>query len=127
MTAGAGGPPEGWRTLGDEFHFIEIVPPGNEDPERRFFVPSVFLITVESESRRGGQWNNDPLGLIRELDPDDAIFRIPRDEEVHVITLRVNAEIPANPKYTHSMMQVTSGSTRVVIVHFKVQPEDAQA
>jgi hypothetical protein len=51
--------------------------------------------------------------------------RIPRGEEVHVITLRANAEIPANPKYTQSMMQVFSGSTRVVIVHFKVAHEDA--
>ena len=123
MSVGEGGPPDGWRTIGENFNFIEIVPPGNEEPERRFFAPSVFLISVESESDRGGQWNNDPLGLIRELDPDDAIFRVPRDEDVHVMTLRVNAEIPANPKYTHSMMQVTSGSTRVVIVHFKVAAE----
>jgi hypothetical protein len=111
--------PAGWEQLDDvEFFFHEVVAPGKGEPDRRFDPGfDTFLVHVKSDSDVGGRWNNDPLSVLREVDGGRR-FRV-EGEDVKVITLRVNAEVPANPKYTRSLVSTYSGSTTVVIVHFK--------
>jgi hypothetical protein len=118
--------PRGWRELNDGFFVNEFRPEGKDGPDMRFNIPfSQFLVSVKSDSPIGNDWNNDPLDVIRKLDPEGEVFRIPR-EDVQAMTLRVNAELPANPKYTRSIVSGFPGSTRVVIVHFKDQRDDAE-
>ena len=121
--------PRDWRTLGEQFHVIEIVPPGNEDPERRFTPFSLFLISVCSESAEGKQ-----LGMMTR----SASFA------TSIRTAPSSAYPPATPTPASSsrhdatgerrgageprrhevrLLQVTAGSTRVLIVHFKVHVE----
>ena len=111
--------PPGWEQLEDEFFFQEVVPPGKGEGDLRFDPGfDTFLVSVKSESRIGGRWNHDPLGVIREFDRDRK-FRIPDDPDVRVITLRINAELPVNPKFTKSVVSSYPGSTTIVIVHYK--------
>jgi hypothetical protein len=109
-----------WTDLGDGFFAIDITPPAPVRDDRAPDIGFVlFAISVESNTDNGGLWNDDPLRLITELKAKE-FFRLPEDDaEIQIVTLRINAERPVNPKYTRSTFANYPGSSRVVIVHFK--------
>jgi hypothetical protein len=119
--------PAGWNAVGDEFFFIEFVPPGKGGTDIRFDIPfESFLVSVDSQSELGRLWHNDPLSVLRRADDDlrargeNAVFRAPPEgEQVQVLSFRVNAELPANPRLHMASVSRFSGSAIFVIVHYK--------
>ena len=113
-------PPEGWQEFGEGFFFIELRPPGKGGDDERFDIPfATFIVSVKSDSALGAQWNNDPLAILTQIDA----FGATRDDQV--IALRVNAEVPANPRLVRSAVLKIPGSTMFVIVHYKHPHEPA--
>jgi hypothetical protein len=119
--------PEGWEQLEPGFYVNTFTPAGRGNPEDgRFDVPfSVTFVTTKSDSDLGREWNNRPLDVLARVDPDGRRFEIPdfranrEAGNVHIVALRINAELPANPKYTRSLVAGTGGSSRILIVHYK--------
>ena len=119
--------PDGWEELEPGFYVNTFTPEGRGNADDgRFDVPfSVTFVTTKSNSDLGREWNNDPLTVLARVDPDGRRFEIPdfaanRDAgDVQIVALRINAELPANPKYTRSLVSGFGGSSRILIVHFK--------
>jgi hypothetical protein len=122
--------PPGWEELEPGFYVNTFTPEGRGNPDDgRFDVPfNVTFVSVKTNSDLGREWNNDPLAVLSRVDPEGRRFEIPDFEkkkpgtdrpDVHIFTVRVNAELPANPKYGRSLVSGFGGSSRILIVHFK--------
>ena len=77
---------------------------------------SVFLVQVESDTPIGRELLRNPLGVLRTI--DDIDVDIP-EKDVRAVLVRVNAEIPANPRHRSELWMVAPGSTTAVGIQFK--------
>jgi hypothetical protein len=104
---------EGWRQR--TFRGADRDPDkGDEDKSLRGKDPfPAFLVEVESDTPIGRELLRDPLSVLRKIDVD-----IP-DRDVRAMVLRVNAEIPANPRHRSELWMLIPGSTTVVGIQFK--------
>jgi len=120
-------PPPGWEIIDDEFFFFRLEPNGKGGSDPRFDPPySTFQITVDSQSDSGRLWHQDPLAVLLRADEvlrergQEPAFRVPPDrEDTQVLSFRVNAQLPANPRLHSATVNRYPGSTIFVIVHFK--------
>jgi hypothetical protein len=74
---------------------------------------SIFLVQVESDKPIGKELLRDPLSVLRKIDVE-----IP-ETDVRAMVLRVNADIPANPRHRSELWMVIPGSTTAVGIQFK--------
>jgi len=77
----------------------------------------IFLVQVKSETCSGQDLRHDPLKFLRERIPE--MRTLLDGTDVHATVLRVNAEVPANPRHTSEVWCVYQGSTTAVGVQFK--------
>ena len=101
--------PDGWTRR--TFRGQDAV--GDEKGTLRADPFSVFLVQVESDTPIGRELHRDPLSVLRKMDVD-----LP-ETNVRAMVVRVNAEIPANPKHRSELWMVAPGSTTAIGIQFK--------
>lgn len=81
---------------------------------------STYLVQVKSDSPEGQQLLTDPMGFFREHIKE---MGISEETDVRAMVLRVNAEVPANPRHRSEVWTVYPGSTTAVGVQFKYKED----
>jgi hypothetical protein len=97
-----------WMRSGDE------VDPLREDTFR------TFQVQVKSDADIGKEMHKDPVTVLRREIPE---MEIP--EDVRAMVLRVNAEVPANPKHGSYVFVGYPGSMTLIGLHFKYENDDS--
>lgn len=104
------------ESTAEEFAYTRLTPAGFKPKQLRDIGFEIFLVQVKSESRSGQDSRHDPLTFLRERIPE---MGLGDGKDVHATVLRVNAEVPANPRHTSEVWMVYPGSTTAVGVQFK--------
>ena len=110
MSEGGQGEGEG----GQDFAVTRYVPEGqplfDED------LP-IFLVQVKSDTAIGAEMLRDPIGVLRERVPE--LSSRLSEPDVRAMVLRVNAEVPANPRHRSDVWILYPGSTTAVGIQYK--------
>lgn len=97
----------------EEFAWTRLTPEGQALYPDDF---SVFVVQVKSDTDIGRALHNDPIGVLREQIPE---MGLGDDPDVRATVLRVNAEVPANPRHRSEVWIAIPGSTNAVGVQYK--------
>jgi hypothetical protein len=111
---------ESGQSAGSDWACVELTP---EQPLLRDTLGfRIFLVQAHSDSDDGRALRDDPLRFFRE---NIKAINVPEDD-THAMVLRVNAEIPANPRHQSQLWMVVPGSTTAACLHYK-HPDDNTA
>jgi hypothetical protein len=98
----------GWKRPGDGEGFLR------EDTFQ------TFLVQVKTDTDIGREMLNDPIGVLRREIKEMGI----PDADVRAMTLRVNAEVPANPRHSSQVWITYPGSMTAIGIQFKYENDE---
>jgi hypothetical protein len=105
------------ETENADFAWTRLVPEGKALYTDRF---STYLVHVKSDSAAGHQLLADPVGFFKDNIQEMGLGDEP---DVRAMVLRVNAEVPANPRHRSEVWMVYPGSKTAVGVQFKYKED----
>ena len=105
----------------EHFAWTRITPEGQALYPDEF---SMFLVQVKSDTDIGRELLTDPISTLRERIPE---MGLGDETDVKAMVLRINAEVPANPRHRSEVWITYPGSTTAVGIQFKYEKDMVSA
>jgi hypothetical protein len=103
---------------GPAFDYTPLTPKQTIGPGPDHF--RVFLVKVKSDTDEGRAMLHDPVAFLERNAKDMGL----KKGETRAMVLRVNAEVPANPKHRNEVWAIYPGSTNAICIQYKEEPDE---